>query len=51
MEERYNVIYYEGVGVNIYSDSELELMDTSDEFAIIYYKGSYQECIDYLDNI
>lgn len=47
----YYVIYYEGAGYNIYSESEMQYMDTSDNVSIIFYKGSYNECLEYLDYI
>ena len=44
---KYYVIYNSFIGVNIYSEEELEYMDTED--SVIEYYGELQECIDYME--
>ena len=43
----YYVVYNDCIGVNIYSEEELEYMSLED--SVVEYYGRLQECIDYIE--
>lgn len=45
--EKYFVLYFGGIGYNLFNEVELDDIDMND--ATIEYSGSYEECIDYLN--
>ena len=45
----YYVIYEIGIGYNIYSEVELDLMDL--DYCTTEFWGTKEECIEYLNNI